>query len=205
MQDKCPGAQVKRIDLYDYAYTGCVSCFACKRLGGKFYGTCGKRDGITDILGEISEADGILFGSPVYFHDITGQLRCFLERLLFPYLPYEKEYRSIAPKRMPTAVLYTMNVTVEQMEEMGYPGRLSRMEGFIGTIFTEPEIYYSNDTVQFDHYSLYKSDRFSEEDKLRQRREQFPKDCEAAFQIGQRMAEKACRFTEECGKGVPGC
>ncbi len=28
------------INLYDLNYTGCKSCFACKRLGGKSYGKC---------------------------------------------------------------------------------------------------------------------------------------------------------------------
>ena len=51
---------------------------------------------------------------PVYFHDIPGQLRSFMERLLYPYLVYGKEYYSIAPRKMPTAFIYTMNATEEK-------------------------------------------------------------------------------------------
>ena len=31
------------INLYDLNYTGCKSCFACKRLGGKSYGKCASK------------------------------------------------------------------------------------------------------------------------------------------------------------------
>ena len=73
------------INLYDLNYTGCKSCFACKRLGGKNYGKCAINDDIYEILEKISQADGLIFGSPIYFSNITGQLLAFLERLLFPY------------------------------------------------------------------------------------------------------------------------
>lgn len=87
------------INLYDYNYTGCKSCFACKRLEGKSYGKCAVKDDIQEVLEKVSQADGIIFGSPVYFLDITGQLRSFIERLLFPYLVYDKNYSSLAQKK----------------------------------------------------------------------------------------------------------
>ena len=41
------GAETQRVDLYDLDYKGCVSCFACKKLGGKSYGRCAVKDGLT--------------------------------------------------------------------------------------------------------------------------------------------------------------
>ncbi|MCR5229686.1 MAG: flavodoxin family protein, partial [Solobacterium sp.] len=59
------GAQVQRFDLYKLEkYTGCISCFGCKKE--QFKGRCICRDGLTPVLGAISEADGLIIGSPKY-------------------------------------------------------------------------------------------------------------------------------------------
>lgn len=72
------------IHLYDYAYTGCRSCFMCKKIGSKAYGKCAVQDGITPVLEKLVAADAILFGSPIYFGDVTGMMRSLQERLLSP-------------------------------------------------------------------------------------------------------------------------
>lgn len=186
-----PSAQTEIVHVYDYLYSGCVSCYACKRVGGRYYGNCAKQDAISDILSKISMADGIVAGSPIYFHDITGQLRSFLERLLYPYLVYGKEYYSIAPSRMQTAFIYTMNATEDKMEQMDYRLKLSAMEEYMGIVFSEPEIMYCCDTCQFKDYRLYMAERFSGEEKLKRRQEHFPVDIHAAYELGIRMAKKA--------------
>ena len=119
------------INLYDLNYTGCKSCFACKRLGGKSYGKCSVKDDIQEVLEKLSEADGIIFGSPIYHGTITGQLQSFLERLLFQYLVYDKNYSSIAPNKMPTAFIYTMNAPEELMDQIGYLKTFNNIEASI--------------------------------------------------------------------------
>lgn len=190
IKEELPGAEIEKIYAYDYQYTGCVSCYACKRLQSSSYGRCAKKDGITQLLSEISKADALIVGAPVYFHDIPGQLRCFLERLLYPYLVYGKEYKSIAPKRLETALLYTMNATEEKAEGMDYKVKLSAMEEYMGIVFSAPEVLCCYDTVQFDDYSKYKAERFSQEEKLLRKQEVFPKDCEEACALGHRIAKK---------------
>ena len=185
-----PKIKIEKIHIYDYLYTGCVSCYACKRLNGKFYGRCAKKDSISNLLCELSEADGIIVGAPVYFHDIPGQLHAFLERLLYPYLVYGKEYSSIAPRKAEIAIIYTMNATEKKAEEMNYNIKLSAIEKYMGIIFSEPEILCCYDTLQFEDYSKYMSERFSEREKLQRKREHFPKDCEAAYMLGKRLAER---------------
>lgn len=172
------------INLYDLKYTGCKSCFACKRLGGTSYGKCAVKDDIHEILEKISQADGIIFGSPIYFGNITGQLQSFLERLLFPYLVYDKNHSSIAPKKMPTAFIYTMNVQEEAMEKFGYLSTFNKVESTLGYILTKPLVMYSNNTYQFNDYSKYKTEMFSEEKKSEHRKMQFPLDCQKAFELG---------------------
>ena len=172
------------INLYDLNYTGCKSCFACKRLESKNYGKCAVKDDLQEVLEKVSQADGIIFGSPIYFSTITGQLQSFLERLLFPYLVYDKNYSSIAPKKMPTALIYTMNAPEEVMNQIGYLKTFNNIESSIEHIFTKPLVMYSNNTYQFDDYSKYKYNAFSEEAKAEHRKIQFPLDCQKAFELG---------------------
>ncbi|MCB2356993.1 flavodoxin family protein [Clostridium estertheticum] len=171
------------INLYDLNYTGCKGCFACKRLGGVSYGKCAVKDDIQEVLEKVSQADGIVFGSPIYFGTITGQLQSFIERLIFPYLVYDENYSSIAPRNMPTAFIYTMNAPEEVMNKFGYLKTFDRIESTIENIFTKPLVMYSNDTYQFDDYSKYKID-FPEEPKAAHRKIQFPLDCQKAFELG---------------------
>ena len=116
---------------------------------------------MTPILERLADADGIIFGSPVYFHSITGKMRMFFERLLFQYFVYDADYSSLAPKRMPTAFVYTMNVPYQVMLESHYTESFQSMELFIGKIFGKPETLYVNDTYQFSDYSKYKVECFS--------------------------------------------
>ena len=79
--------EVKTVRLYDIDYKGCMSCMACK-LKGKVSNVCKFRDALTPILEEVAQADGLVLGSPIYFSEVTAQLRAFLERLIFAWLSY---------------------------------------------------------------------------------------------------------------------
>lgn len=182
-----PDAETEIINLYDLKYTGCKSCFACKLIDGKSYGKCAIRDDLYEVFEKLSQADGIIFGSPIYFGDITGQLRSFIERLLFPYLVYDNNYTSIAPKKIATAFIYTMNVPEERMKEFGYLQTFNTVESYVGRMFTKPLVMYSNDTYQFNDYSKYKVECFSEEAKRNHREKQFPIDLENALSIGAKL------------------
>jgi multimeric flavodoxin WrbA len=41
------GTTTELIHLYDLNYKGCISCFACKTIGGKSYGRCAVQEGRT--------------------------------------------------------------------------------------------------------------------------------------------------------------
>ena len=108
----------------------------------------------------------------------------FLERLIFPSLVYDKNYSTIAPKKMPTAFIYTMNASEEFMDKSGYLSTFNKIESRLERMFTKPLVMYSNNTYQFDDYSKYKSNAFSEEAKAEHRKIQFPLDCQKAFELG---------------------
>lgn len=187
-RNAAPHVATELIHLSELEYRGCVSCFQCKRLGGRSYGRCAVSDALTPIMDKLAAADGIIFGSPIYFGGITGKLHSFLERLLFQYVVYDTAYSSLAPKKMPTAFIYTMNVSQEQMETVGYAQALSFMANAVGRVFSPPRLLYAWNTYQFDDYSKYKMEMFSEADKRAYRDRQWPLDCRAAAEIGAAMA-----------------
>jgi multimeric flavodoxin WrbA len=82
------GAETELIHLYDLDYKGCTSCFACKLKDGKSYGKCAMHDGLTKVLEMFVDVKAFILGSPIYFGTVTGEMRSFMERLLFPYLVY---------------------------------------------------------------------------------------------------------------------
>jgi len=185
------GAETELVHLYGLDYKGCVSCFACKTRGGKSYGTCGFNDGLTPILKKIADADALIIGSPIYFGSVTGETRSFLERLLFPYLTYTVNYASLAPKRIATAFIYTMNLTEEQSKEYGYEYLFNSHERYLQLIFgQQAESLCSFDTYQFDDYSKVLMESYDPAKKAQRREEVFPQDCQRAYELGARLAGK---------------
>ncbi|MDF2572176.1 MAG: NADPH-dependent reductase [Sporomusa sp.] len=95
------GATTELIHLYDLNYKGCISCFACKLKDGKSYGKCAYQDDLTPVLEKIEKADAVFLGSPIYFGNVTGEMRSLMERMAFQYLVYDKNYSSLVVKKKP--------------------------------------------------------------------------------------------------------
>jgi len=182
------GAETEMIHLYDLNYKGCISCFACKMRGGASYGKCALKDDLTPVLAKINEADAIILGSPIYFFRVTGEMRSFMERLLFPYLEYTDPWRSLVPRKINTGIIYTMNITEEEMKELSLGYSLDANESILKMIFGSSESLYCYDTYQFQDHSKVVADRINVEAKEQRRKEVFPKDCEKAYEMGCRLA-----------------
>jgi multimeric flavodoxin WrbA len=84
------GAEAKLIHLYDLDFKGCKSCFGCKIKSGRSYGQCAIKDDLTPILEEVEKTDVLILGSPIYFWAVSGEMKSFMERLMFPYYRYAK-------------------------------------------------------------------------------------------------------------------
>jgi len=179
--------EVKTVRLYELDYKGCMSCMACK-IKGRASNICKFKDALTPILEEISQADGLALGSPIYFGEVTGQMRTFLERLSFPWLSYN-DYNLTAPKRMPVALIETMNGTPERNNSNGY----GSMEHCIATALGRPERLVAYNTCQVKDYSRYELAGFSEEAKHEWREEHWEKDLQKAFDAGKKMVESLLR------------
>ena len=184
------GIEVIRKNLYDLDFHGCLECFRCRTKGGPDYGKCGFPDAIHDLLDDMAHAEGIVFATPIYFHNITGELRCFLERLLYPFISYGAGGRScIAPRKIRTAFIYTMNVKAQEMQEKGYGQYLASIENWTQFVFGfAPEKIYAFNTYQYKDYSKYEAGAWNLEEKTAWREIQFPIDCRRAFAAGERMA-----------------
>lgn len=184
------GANTELIHLYDLEYKGCISCFACKLRNGKSYGKCAVKDGLTDVLDKIANASAVILGSPIYFGAVTGNMRSFMERLLFPYLAYTDGYKSIFNRKILTGFIYTMNVTALEMQNLQYDQAMQFAELYLEKVFGAAETLVVNDTYQFDDYSKYDVTVFDEAVKAQVREQQFPKDCQRAFEMGARFASQ---------------
>jgi hypothetical protein len=140
------------------------------------------KDDIHDLLDEVRHSDGFVIASPIYFIDISGQLRCFMERLMYP---------GAVAEELPVSCIYTMNADEEAMERMIRPV-LDIFKMFIQNNFkTEPEEVFAFDTLQRHHNELYRPGRSDMEAKARRHETQWPIDCQASFEAGIRFAQKA--------------
>ena len=174
--------EVKTIRLYDLDYKGCMSCMACK-LKGKASNICRFKDALTPVLEDIAVADGIVLGSPIYFGEVTGQMRAFLERLSFPWLSYN-DYSLTAPKRMPVLLVETMNGTPDRNNSNGF----GTMEWCIATALGEPLRIVAYNTCQVAKYDRYELGGFSEDAKHAWRDAHWEEDLKKAYEAGRLMA-----------------
>jgi len=70
------GAQTNSFVLNQLTYRGCQGCMQCK---GKL-DHCALKDDLTDVLNATESADVLVLASPVYYGDVTSQLKGFIDR-----------------------------------------------------------------------------------------------------------------------------
>jgi multimeric flavodoxin WrbA len=72
------GIETELIQLAGKAPQGCIACYKC--FENKDQKCAVTKDRLNEYLAKIIEADGILFGSPVYFADATAGIKALIER-----------------------------------------------------------------------------------------------------------------------------
>jgi len=70
------GAEVTVAALADLSFNGCRNLFHCKTGGTG----CGQRDDLTPLLQQIYEADILLLASPIFFTDVSSQMKQAIDR-----------------------------------------------------------------------------------------------------------------------------
>ncbi len=177
------GAETQKFDLYRIEkHTGCISCFGCKKEKNR--GRCICRDGLTPVLDAIREADGLVIGSPNYFGEMSAGFRALYERLIFPYLTYNREAPCCNGRPIPVLLVMTSNAPEGMYAELveNYRATLDR---FVGPTTA----FVAGDTLQLRDYG--KTDwpwtMFDAEEKQRRHKTVFPLAREKAFALGQAL------------------
>ena len=67
---------VEYISLKDINLKFCLGCLSCQRTG-----KCVINDDVRQYLEKISNADILVFATPIYYYSMSGQLKTFLDRL----------------------------------------------------------------------------------------------------------------------------
>ena len=180
------GAAVEYIDLFRLEkYTGCISCFGCKRA--ESYGKCVCRDGLYEVLEKIREADGLIVGSPNYLGNLTSSFRALYERLVFQSLTYNRETPCCNRHKIPVLLIMTSNCAEEMYDTIGYTAMLENYRNTLSTFVGPAEILCCGDTLQVKDYSKYDWTLFDPDAKKKHHDEAFGDYLAKARDLGYRL------------------
>ena len=174
------GAEVIRFDLFRLdKYTGCISCFGCKKE--KMKGHCICRDGLTPVLDAIREADGLIIGSPNYLSEMTASFRALYERLVFQNLTYNRETPCCNTHPVPVLLIMTSNAP-----DTAYSRLIQNYQQTMSAFVGPTEVLVSGDTLQLKDYSRtdWPWSMFDPQAKQKRRETVFPEECRKAFDLG---------------------
>jgi multimeric flavodoxin WrbA len=69
------GAEVKVYYLEELQFKGCQGCSTCRQKP-----ECEQQDDFTPIINELSTADGVIIGSPIYMWQVSSQVKKLFDR-----------------------------------------------------------------------------------------------------------------------------
>jgi multimeric flavodoxin WrbA len=70
------GAKTQEFLLNQMDFRGCQACMACKTKSD----TCSLEDDLAPLLDALRKADVLVLASPVYFGDLSSQMKAFFDR-----------------------------------------------------------------------------------------------------------------------------
>ncbi|MGN0056102.1 MAG: flavodoxin family protein [Atopobiaceae bacterium] len=182
------GSEVEHIDLYDLDFTGCRGCMLCKLKGAQRC-HCYWKDDLSPIIDKVFQADVLLVGTAIYLGRPTSRYFELMERLRFCALSYD-DYSNYFTGGVNVGLFVSMNATEEFYDRLykdafeGYARELRMLNG-------EVSLYPCFDTLQVADYSKYSMAGFDEARKRLSCEQNFPKDLENAYAIGQRLVRSS--------------
>jgi multimeric flavodoxin WrbA len=72
------GIETELIQVGGKALHGCTACYGCYK--NKDRECVIKKDDLNSYVAKMIEADGIIIGSPVYFSNVTSEVKAFMDR-----------------------------------------------------------------------------------------------------------------------------
>ena len=180
------GAEIVRFDLFRLEkYTGCISCFGCKKE--KYKGQCICRDGLKPVLDAIRESDGLIIGSPNYLSELTASFRALYERLIFQNLTYNMDNPCCNEHFIPVLLIMPSNAP-----DTMYRPMMENYQQVLSNFVGPTELLISGDTLQLKDYSKtdWEWSLFDPEAKKARHETVFPQECQKAFEMGAALARK---------------
>ena len=79
------GNEVEYITLKNKNIRFCIGCLACQKTGH-----CVIKDDVADIMNSVLEADVVVWATPIYYYEMSGQMKTLIDRL---NPMYSKDYK----------------------------------------------------------------------------------------------------------------
>ena len=174
------GATIERFALFKLErYTGCISCFGCKREKNK--GRCICKDALMPVLDAIREADALIIGSPNYLSELSASFRALYERLIFQSLTYNLETPNCNERPIPVLLIMTSNAP-----EGMYTGLLEGYQRTLSSFVGPTDILVAGDTLQVKDYSKLDWEWTMFDPAAKQQRHEtvFPQQRQTAYEKG---------------------
>lgn len=70
------GNEVEKISLAGKDIKFCRGCLACQKLG-----KCCIKDDVNDIMAKVLNADVICWATPIYYYEMSGQMKTLIDRM----------------------------------------------------------------------------------------------------------------------------
>ncbi len=74
------GAEAEKIVLSQHQVSSCQGHDNCSSLEG-----CAQKDDMAWILDSLCQADGVILATPVYYYNVSAQMKAFIDRNYFLY------------------------------------------------------------------------------------------------------------------------
>ncbi len=86
---KAAGHDVEKISLAGKDIQFCKGCLACQRLG-----RCVIADDVNDIMAHVLKADVVVWATPIYYYEMSGQMKTLIDRMNAMY-PLDYQFRDV--------------------------------------------------------------------------------------------------------------
>lgn len=83
------GNEVEKISLTGKNIQFCKGCFACQKLG-----RCVIKDDVNAIAAKVLEADVVVWATPIYYYEMSGQMKTLIDRMNAMY-PLDYKFRDV--------------------------------------------------------------------------------------------------------------
>ena len=82
---KSAGNDVEKISLVGKNIQFCKGCMACQKMG-----RCTIKDDVNDIMAKVLQADVVVWATPIYYYEMSGQMKTLIDRM---NAMYEQDYQ----------------------------------------------------------------------------------------------------------------